>query len=118
MDLESIVTRTREGGFGGEDQFKVSQDIDAQKKWQEILNKYKPNAEKISAKPEQSKTTANGKYSFINDKNEIDFSNPAFRQYYFFESHHEEAFGVRVGMIENQVKDILGAPTGETVLSG
>lgn len=37
---------TREGGFGGEDQFKVSQDIDAQKKWQEILNKYKPNAEK------------------------------------------------------------------------
>lgn len=51
---------------------------------------------KISAKPEQSKTTANGKYWFINDKNDIDFSNPAFRQYYFFESHHEEAFGVRV----------------------
>ncbi|MDJ1110528.1 hypothetical protein QNJ28_10710 [Macrococcus caseolyticus] len=60
---------TREDGFGGEDQFKVSQDIDAQKKWQEILNKYKPNAEKIIAKKEQSETIANGKYSFINDKN-------------------------------------------------
>lgn len=109
---------TREGAYMPNEEFLVSKDTAAQQKWQEILNKYKPNAEKISTKSEQSNTTADGKYSFINDKNEIDFSDPAFRQYYFFESHHEEAFGVRLGMTEKQVKDILGAPTGETLLSG
>ncbi|QTQ08548.1 hypothetical protein J9174_02400 [Macrococcoides canis] len=109
---------TREDGFGGEDQFKVSQDIDAQKKWQEILEKYKTNAVKISAQPKQGKTSLDSEYAFINEDNEIDYSNPAFRDYYFFAARHQELFGVHIGMNERQVKDILGAPTGETVLSG
>ncbi len=68
-----------------------------------------PKTSVASKKSDQTKA----EYSFLKENGQVNFEDPAFREYYFFQPHVEEFADIKAGMTRQQVEAIYGSPTGQ-----